>query len=201
MKYIFTVMFVSISVGCNRGDELGEGVTHEVMIGNYEGFPNVRREVYRRELLPLKAQGFYENGAVFYKTFYMPIDSFMMITTQTYYPSGALKSMDLSQAKIDTFTFTSIEGKVIRSIRFPRDYFVHILRFYENGKIQMRYGLNNFDTAKAVEYWSNSGIKQSEVAYKYTMRDTVRSIEWDSLGNQIHKANNSHLNFPKKGAP
>ena len=137
MKYLFVAMVVSICVGCNRGDELPEGVTREVTIGGYEGLPNVRREVYKQELLPLKAQGFYENGSVLYKTFYMPIDSFMMITTQTYYPSGALKSMDLSQAKIDTFTFTSIEGKVIRSIRFPRDYFIHILRFYENGKVQI----------------------------------------------------------------
>ena len=59
--------------------------------------------------------------------------------------------MSLWQAKIDTFTYTSIEGKVTRSIKFYRDYYINLLQFYPNGKIEERFGLNNFDTARVIE--------------------------------------------------
>jgi len=201
MKYLFVAVVVSICIGCNRNDELGEGITREVSIESFEGITNVRKEVYRRELLPIKALGFYENGNILYQTYYMPVDTFMMITTRTFYPSGALRSMSLWQSKIDTFSYTSIEGKVTRSVRYLRDYAVYVLQFYPNGKTEMRYGLNNFDTARVVEHWYDSGIKQSEVVFKYAWSDTIRSVGWDSLGHQIRYENDFGHKSSKKGAP
>jgi antitoxin component YwqK of YwqJK toxin-antitoxin module len=201
MKYFFVVVVLSICIGCNRNDELGEGITREVTKENYEGIANVRREEYKRELLPIKSLGFYESGNILYQTYYMPIDSFMMVTTRTFYPSGAMQSMSLWQAKIDTFTNTSIEGKVTRSIKFYRDYYIYLLQFYPNGKIEERFGLNNFDTARVIEHWYNSGIKQSENVYKYSWSDTIKSVAWDSLGHQIRNENEVGLKFQKKGAP
>ena len=197
MKYLFVVVAVSMCIGCNRNDEFGEGVTREVTNETYEGIANVRREVYRRELLPIKALGFFENGNILYQTYYMPIDSFMMVTTRTFYPSGALRSMSLWQAKIDTFTYTSIEGKVTRSIKFYRDYYINLLQFYPNGKIEERFGLNNFDTARVIEHWYDSGIKQSEHVFKYAWIDTIRSVAWDSLGHQVRNKNEFGPKLPK----
>ena len=197
MKYLFVVVAVSICIGCSRNDEFGEGITREVTNETYEGIANVRREVYRRELLPIKALGFFENGNILYQTYYMPIDSFMMVTTRTFYPSGALRSMSLWQAKIDTFTYTSIEGKVTRSIKFYRDYYINLLQFYPNGKIEERFGLNNFDTARVIEHWYNSGIKQSEDVFKYAWIDTIRSVAWDSLGHQVRNKNEFGPKLPK----
>ena len=197
MKYLFVIVVVSMCIGCNRNDEFGEGITREVTNETYEGIANVRREVYRRELLPIKAQGFFENGNILYQTYYMPIDSFMMVTTRTFYTSGALRSMSLWQAKIDTFTYISIEGKVTRSIKFYRDYYISLLQFYPNGKIEERFGLNNFDTARVIEHWFDSGIKQSEDVFKYAWIDTIRSVAWDSLGHQVRNKNEFGPKFPK----
>jgi antitoxin component YwqK of YwqJK toxin-antitoxin module len=201
VKHLFVAIAISICFGCNKGDDFGEGVTREVTVGYYEGTANVRQEVYKRQLLPIKALGFYENGNMLYQTYYMPIDSFMMITTRTFYPTGALQSIYLSQAKIDTFTYTSIEGKVTRSIRFLRDYYIHIVRFYPNGKIEERFGLNNFDTARVIEEWYDSGIKKSEEIYRYTFSDLIKSVAWDSLGHRLLNENNADHKISKKGAP
>ncbi|MGA7161110.1 MAG: hypothetical protein WBZ48_08905 [Bacteroidota bacterium] len=201
MNYFLIIVVVSMCIGCNRNDEFSEGMTRDQSDETYEGIANVRKEVYRKGLMPVKALGFYENGNILYQTYYMPIDSFMMITTHTFYASGALQSMSLRQAKIDTFIFKSIEGKVTRSIKFYRDYFIYLLRFSPNGKVDMRYGLNNFDTARVIEHWYDSGIKQSEDVCKYAWSDTIKSVAWDSLGHQIRNQNEIALKFPKKSAP
>ena len=73
MKYLFVVVAVSMYIGCNRNDEFGEGITREVTNETYEGIANVQREVYRRELLPIKTLGFSENGNILYQTYYIPL--------------------------------------------------------------------------------------------------------------------------------
>ena len=188
MKYLVPILSSLMLVACSRVDNFGEGVTHEVITGTYEGRGGVRQEVYRRQLLPLKVQAFYEDGSVMGQTYYTPIDSLMLISTHTYYPTGVLKSTNLRQSRIDTFTNTSIDGKVIKSIRFLRDYYIYILEFYADGKIKTRSGLNNFDSAKVLESWYNTGIKQSEEVYKYAFGVPLKSIEWDSLGHRLPEA-------------
>ena len=185
MKYLVLIILSMMLSSCSRVDNFGEGVTHEVITGTYEGRGGVRQEVYRRQLFPIKVQAFYDDGSVMGQTYYMPIDSLMLISTRTYYPTGVLKSINLRQSPIDTFTYMSIEGKVTKSIRFYRDYSINILEFYPNGKIKMRYGRNNFDSARVLERWYDTGIKQSEEVDKYAFAVPLKSIEWDSLGHRL----------------
>ena len=201
MKSLTFIVLVSICTGCNRAEDFGEGVTREVTIGFYEGVPNVRSEVYKKGLLRVKALRYYDNGNPFYQTYYLPIDSFILITNRTFYRSGSLNSMSLRQAKIDTYTVASIEGKVTRSTNFFRDFYIYIVEFYPDGKIKTRYGLNNLDTAKTIESWYSSGVKQSIVVYKYTFSDTLKSIEWDSLGHEIRNVATTSMKKAKNGAP
>ncbi len=201
MKYLILTLTTLILVACHRSDDFGEGVTHEMFTGTYESHAPIRQEVYRRGLLPIKVQAFYDDGNILGQTFYIPIDSLMLISTRTYYPSGALKSINLRQSKIDTFTYTSIEGRVTHSVEFLRDYYIHILELYPNGTVKMRYGLNNFDTARIVERWYSTGIKQLEEYYQSATAEPVKSIKWDSLGHRRPNEASSKVSAPKKRAP
>ena len=201
MRYSIPLLTALVLVACQRSDDFGEGVIHEIITGTYESQGGVRQEVYRRGLWPIKVQAFYNDGSVLGQTFYIPIDSLMLISTRTYYPSGALKSINLRQSKIDTFSTTSIEGRVTYSVRFLRDYYIHILELYPNGKLKMRYGPNNFDTALRVERWYATGIRQSEEIYGAGFTEPAKIIEWDSLGHRIPDQRVPQANASKKRAP
>ena len=189
MKYLIPALVSLVFVACNRVDNFGEGVTREMVTATYEGKGGVRQEVYRKGLLPINVQAFYDDGSVMGQTYYIPMDSLMLISTRTYYPAGVLKSMNLRESKIDTFTNTTVDGKVTKSIRFLRDYYIHILEFYDDGKIKTRFGLNNFDSARVIESWDQSGIKRSEEVDKYYHGVPLKSIAWDSLGHRLPEAN------------
>jgi len=189
MKYLIPALVSLVLVACNRGDNFGEGVTHETVTATYEGMGGVRQEVYRKGLLPIKVQAFNDDGSVMGQTYYIPMDSLMLISTRTYYPSGVLKSMNLRESKIDTFSNTTVDGKVTTSIRFLRDYYIHILEFYDDGKIKTRFGLNNFDSARVMESWDQSGNKRSEEVDKYYHGVPLKLIAWDTLGRRLPESN------------
>jgi hypothetical protein len=185
MKYFISILASLMFVGCNRVDNPGEGITQEIITGTYEGKGAVRQEVYRKELLPIKVQAFYDDGSVMGQTNFIPMDSLMLISTRTYYPSGMLKSLNLRESRIDTFANTSVDGKVTKSIRFLRDYYIYLLELYPDGKIQRRFGLNNLDSARVIETWDESGIKRSEEVDKFYHHVPLKSLAWDSLGHPV----------------
>ena len=189
MKYLIPALVSLVFVACNRVDNFGEGVTREMVTATYEGKGGVRQEVYRKGLLPVNVQAFYDDGSVMGQTYYIPMDSLMLISTRTYYPAGVLKSMNLRESKIDTFTNTTVDGKVTKSIRFLRDYYIHFLEFYDDGKIKTRFGLNNFDSARVMESWDQSGNKRSEEVDKYYHGVPLKLIAWDTLGRRLPESN------------
>ena len=189
MRYLAPLLASLMFLTCKPVDNSGEGITHEIITANYEGTGGIRQEVYRRQLLPIKVQAFYDDGSVMGQTYFIPMDSVMLISTRTYYSTGGLKSITLRESKIDTFTNTSVDGKITKSIRFLRDYYIHVLELYPDGKIKTRFGLNNFDSARVLESWYQSGSKRSEEVDKYYHGVPLKSIAWDSLGRRLPEAN------------
>jgi antitoxin component YwqK of YwqJK toxin-antitoxin module len=182
-------------MGCNRNDEMSEGVTRKVVMDRYDDGTEIQIETYYKDLQPFKGISYYKDGKIFSHSYYVQIDTMMEITTVAYYPTGSLRFINTNVAQIDTFLNTSVEGKTTKSIRVLRYYPVHRVELYPNGKIERRWGRNNIDSSRTFEWWFENGRRKSEVVTKYCYDQPIKNMEWDSLGhltkNEVDKSHTS----------
>jgi hypothetical protein len=192
LNYTIAFILAITLVSCSQNNEYGEGVTRKVVTDHYGNIKGIRKEIYSKDNMPFKALGYYEDGKLFYQSYYVPIDSLMLMTTIAYYPSGSLQSINQKIIRLDTIVGRMDDGKESIKINIDRNYSINGFELYPNWRIKRWFGRNNTDTVRTYENWYESGKKQNEYIYKYSTNTIIKSLEWDSLGNLIQ---NGHTSF------